>query len=328
MRAVIIREPGGPEVLELRDVPDPPVPPHHVAVRVQRAAVNRADVLQRLGLYPAPPGAPRDIPGLEYQGVIETLGEGVTAHERGDRVFGLVGGGAYAEFVVVHEREAVRIPETLSDEEAAAVPEAFVTAWDALVVRGRAQAGDSVLIHSAGSGVGTAAVQVAKALRCRVIGTSRTPDKLTRASDLGLDVPIVPANGKFADAVRAATGGRGVDVIIELAGGGYLTEDLAAAALRGRIVLVGLTAGPFAELDLRVLLQKRLEVIGTLLRPRGLEERIEAADMLARRVCPLLASRALRPVVERVLPLSEAGKAHELLSSNASFGKLLLEIGA
>jgi putative PIG3 family NAD(P)H quinone oxidoreductase len=328
MRAVVIREPGGPEVLELREVPEPPVPPHHLAVRVQRAAVNRADVLQRLGLYPAPPGAPRDIPGLEYQGIVETLGEGVTAHAKGDRVFGLVGGGAYAQFVVVHEREAVAIPDKLSDELAAAVPEAFVTAWDALVVRGRAQAGDRVLVHAAGSGVGTAAVQIARALGCTVIGTSRTPDKLARAQALGLDVPVVPANGKFADAVRTATGGRGVDVVVELVGGGYLAEDIACAAPRGRIVVVGLTAGAFTELDLRGLLQKRLEIIGTVLRSRPLEEKIEAAQMLAQRICPLLASGALRPVVERVLPLAEAGKAHELMSSDASFGKILLDIGA
>lgn len=326
MRAIVIREPGGPDVLELREVPDPPVPPHHVAVRVQRAAVNRADVLQRLGFYPAPSGVPRDIPGLEYQGIVETVGEGVSTHQQGDRVFGLVGGGAYAQFVVVHEREAVRIPDALSDEQAAAVPEAFVTAWDALVVRGRAQAGDRVLVHAAGSGVGTAAVQIAKALGCTVIGTSRTADKLARAQELGLDVPVVPANGKFADAVRSATGGRGVDVVIELVGGGYLGEDTAACATRGRIVVVGLTAGASTDLDLRVLLQKRLEIIGTVLRSRPLEEKIEAAQMLAQRICPLFASGKLRAVVDGALPLAEAGKAHERMSSDASFGKILLEV--
>jgi putative PIG3 family NAD(P)H quinone oxidoreductase len=324
MRAIVIARPGGPEVLELRELPDPAPPFGHVRVRVRLAGVNRADLLQRAGFYPAPPGVPADIPGLEYVGTVDALGEGVTRLAVGDRVFGLVAGGAYAEALVVHEREAVRAPDALSDEQAAAVPEAFVTAYDALVVRGRLAPGERVLVHAAGSGVGTAAVQLAHALGCHVVGTSRTQDKLDRCRALGLDAGVVPERGAFAEAVLAATGGAGADVVLDLVGGAYARDDLRAAAPRGRIVLVGLTAGASAELDLRLLLSKRLELVGTVLRSRPLEEKIEAAHLLERHLVPWLAAGALRPIVDRVLPLAEAGAAHAHVAGNATFGKVLL----
>ncbi len=327
MRAIVIRAPGGPDVLELRDVPDPEIPYGHVRVRVRYAGVNRADLLQRAGFYPAPAGAPRDIPGLEYAGTVDAVGPGATRFAAGDRVFGLVAGGAYAEKVVAHEREVAPAPEGLDDRDAAAAPEAFVTAYDALVVRGRLAPGERVLVHAAGSGVGTAAVQVARALGCFVVGTSRTRDKLDRCKDLGMHAAVVPEKGAFAKQVLDATGGRGVDVVIDLVGGDYTRESVAACASQGRIVLVGLTGGASAEIPLGELLRKRLTLVGTVLRSRPLEEKIEAARLLERTLVPWLAERRVRSIVERVFPLAEAGAAHAYLAGNTSFGKVLLDVG-
>ena len=291
MKAIVIREPGGPDVLEVREVPDPEVPHGHVRVRVAFAGVNRADLLQRAGFYPAPPGAPSDIPGLEYAGVVDALGPGATRFAVGDRVFGLVAGGAYAEQVIAHEREVAPVPVGLSDPEAAASPEAFVTAYDALLVRGRLQPGERVLVHAAGSGVGTAAIQVARALGCFVVGTSRTADKLERCRALGMSAGVVPVKGAFAREVADLTGGHGVDVVIDLVGGDYTRESVVAAATLGRVVLVGLTGGASATLPLGEVLRKRLTVVGTVLRARPLEEKIEAARLRCREEPPPLARR-------------------------------------
>jgi putative PIG3 family NAD(P)H quinone oxidoreductase len=326
MRVVVVSKPGGPEVLELRQVPVPEPPPEHVRVRVKFAGVNRVDLLQRQGLYPAPPGAPADVPGLEYAGFVDAIGDGVTQFVVGDRVFGLVGGGAYGEFVVVHEREAVGVPESISDEEAAAVPEAFVTAYDALVVRGRLQPGERVLVNAAGSGVGTAGVQLAHALGCTVIGTSRKKEKLDRARELGLDIAIVPDGSAFADRILAETNGAGADVVLELVGGAYFEEDFRVCATRGRIVVVGVTAGASSEINLGLLLRKRLEIVGTSLRSRPIEEKIEAARMLERPIVTWLVRGVVRPVIDRVFSLGEAGAAHERVASDETFGKVLLAI--
>jgi NADPH2:quinone reductase len=338
MRAVTIRAPGGPEVLELREVPEPRVPAFHVGVRVRAVGVNRADLLQRAGHYPAPAGVPADVPGLELVGEIDELGEGATARALGERVYGLVAGGAYAERVVMHEREAVPVPEGLGDVEAAAVPEAFVTALDALTKRARLAVGEQVLVHAAGSGVGTAAVQLAKLLGAgRVVGTSRTADKLARARALGLDVAIVareagPERGsggggargvRFADEVRAEVGG--VDVVLDLVGGPYVRESIAAARAGARLVLVGLVGGAQGELDLRPLLQKRLTLVGTVLRSRPLEERIEAASLLGS-LSTHLARRTLVAVVAATFPLARAGEAHALVAAGGTFGKVVLEL--
>jgi putative PIG3 family NAD(P)H quinone oxidoreductase len=327
MLAVVIRAPGGPEVLEAREVAEPDVPHGHVRIAVRFAGVNRADLLQRAGVYPAPPGVPADIPGLEYAGVVDARGPGATRFAAGDRVFGLVGGGAYAEKVVVHEREVAPIPQDLADDAAGAVPEAFVTAYDALAVRGRLAPGERVLVHAAGSGVGTAAIQVARALGCWTIGTSRTQEKLDRAAALGLGAGIVPAGGRFADAVLRATGGAGVDVIVDLVGGAYVAEDLEACAPRARVVVVGLTAGTRAAIDLGALLSRRIEIIGTVLRSRPLEEKIAAAQLLERPIGTWLAGGAVRPMIDRVFPLREAAAAHEHVASGAPFGKVLLRVG-
>jgi len=326
MKAIIITKPGGPEVLELRDVPTPEPSRGEVAVRVRATAVNRADLLQRMGGYPAPPDAPADIPGLEYAGTVAALGPGVTDWKVGDRVFGLAGGGTYAETVVVHGRTLARIPDALDDTGAASVPEAFITAYDGLVSQAGLASGEQVLISAVGSGVGTAAIQLVRALGATAIGTARTADKLDRARPLGLAHGIASADGKFARAVLDATGGRGVDVVLELVGGGYVAEDLACVAQRGRIVLVGLIAGARAELELHVILRKRLTVIGTVLRARPLEEKIAANQLFARHVVPLLASGAVVPSVDRTFPLAQAAEAHAYVAGNTSFGKVVLTV--
>jgi len=326
MRAIVIREPGGPEVLELRDVPSPVPSRGEVRVRVRATAVNRADLMQRLGMYPAPPDAPRDIPGLELAGEVDAVGDGVTDLAVGDRVFGLVGGGAYAEQVTSHARALAKMPVGMSFTDAAAIPEAFITAYDAMVTQAGLAAGERVLVHAVGSGVGTAAVQIARAIGARSIGTARGRDKLERAKALGLDDGIVPHDGRFADAVMNLTGGVGVDVILELVGGAYVAEDLACVASRGRIALVGIMAGPRVDFDLGILLRKRADIRGTMLRSRPLEEKIAATRAFARHVVPLFERGLLRAVVDRVLPLAKAAEAHAAMAANEGFGKIVLEV--
>jgi putative PIG3 family NAD(P)H quinone oxidoreductase len=328
MRAIVITKPGGPEVLELRDVPTPEPAPGQVRVRIRACAVNRADLLQRMGMYPAPADAPPDIPGLEIAGDVDAVGSGVVELAKGDRVFGVVSGGAYAEAVTVHARTLARIPDALDFVHAAAVPEAFITAYDAMVLQGGLTAGEVVLVHAVGSGVGTAAVQIARAIGARSIGTARGEPKLARARELGMDEGVVPAAGTsgpgFAVKVREATGGRGVDVVLELVGGTYVPESLASLAEKGRLVLVGLLAGTRADVDLGIVLRRRLRVLGTVLRARPLEEKILAAQVLGNRLAPLFASGALRPVIDRILPLEKAGEAHASMAENEGFGKIVL----
>jgi NADPH2:quinone reductase len=328
MRAIVITKPGGPEVLELRDVETPEPAPGQVRVRIRACAVNRADLMQVRGAYPAPADAPQDIPGLELAGEIDAVGVGVTDLAMGDRVFGVVGGGAYAEAVVVHARTLARIPAELDFINAAAVPEAFVTAYDAMVLQAGLAAGDVVLVHAAGSGVGTAAIQIARAIGARSIGTARTAAKLERARELGMSAGIVAttSNGepRFAARVMELTQGRGADVCLELVGGNYVPESLHALAEKGRLVLVGLLAGAAAEIDLGRVLRRRLRMFGTVLRARPLEEKILAAQLLQHRLAPLFASGTLKPVVDRVMPLEKAGEAHSYVAANEGFGKVVL----
>ncbi len=326
MRAIVIREPGGPEVLELREVPTPEPTRGEVRVRVRATAVNRADLLQRMGQYPVPPGWPKDILGMEIAGEVDAVGENVTELAKGDRVFGLIGGGGYAENVVVHARTLAHMPPDMSFADAAAIPEVFITAWDAMVDQAGLSAGETALVHAVGSGVGTAGLQIAKAIGARVIGTARTPQKIERARELGLEHGVVVEGTKFADEVLARTGGAGVDVVLELVGGAYVAQDLVCLALKGRIVVVGTMAGTQAEIALPQLMHKRAVVRGTMLRSRPLEEKILAARALERHLVPLFASGALRPVVDRVFPLARAADAHRLMQKNDTFGKLVLEV--
>lgn len=328
MRAVVISRPGGPEVLELRDVPTPEPGKGEVLVRVRASALNRADLLQREGRYPAPPDVPAEIPGLEFAGEVARLGAGAVEWRVGDRVFGLVAGGAHAEYVVAHERTLAAIPPTLDWLEAAAVPEAFITAHDALVERAAVRPAERVLVHAAGSGVGLAAIQLARALGAVPYGTTRSAAKLERAREYGLEdgVALQSDLEPLAERVRAWTGGRGVDVVLDLVGGAYVAAGVAALALKGRLVLIGTVAGRRADVDLGQILSRRLTVRGTVLRARPLEEKILAARAFAAEVVPLLASKRVRPVIDSVFPLDEIAAAHERLAGNATFGKVVLDV--
>lgn len=323
MRAVVVREPGDAGVLELREVRRPEPDPGQIRVRVRSSGINRADLLQRRGHYPAPPGWPDDIPGLEYAGVVERLGEDVERWEIGDPVMGLVGGGGYAEQVVVHERTAVRLPRGVEPEAGGAIPEAFMTAYDALFVQMGLTAGETLLIHAVGSGVGTAGLQLARAAGVRTIGTSRTPEKVERARQMGLDVGVDSSDG-WLDAVLEATDGRGVDVILGLVGADYLEDNLAVLASQGRLVVVGVPSGTKAEIDLRALMRRRGRIQGTVLRARPLEEKATLARAFESRVVPLFERGALEPVIDRTFEPGDAPEAHRAMEQNLNFGTLLV----
>lgn len=326
MRAVVITEPGSPEVLKIQEVPDPVPGPDDVLVDVKASALNRADTLQRQGGYPAPPGSPDDILGLEFSGVVLDTGAHVTDLAEGDRVFGLLGGGGYASRVVTHSRMAMRIPDELDFVQAAAVPEVFFTAYDALFNHCELAMGESVLIHAAGSGVGTAAVQLAHNTGSIVFGTAGSEDKLQRAAELGMDVGINYRDQDFAQVVRQHTGGAGVNALLDVIGADYWERNLASMALRGRMVLVGTMGGGGVEADLRPLMFKRLRITGTVLRSRPIEEKIAVTNQIKRHVLPLIVSGAIKPVVDTVFPLAEAAEAHRHMESNANFGKIILSV--
>ena len=327
MRAAIITRPGGPEVLEVRDVARPEPGTGEVLVRIRASALNRADLLQREGRYPAPPGWPADIPGMEIAGEVAACGPATSLWKVGDRVFGIVGGGGNAQFIVTHERTLAAIPENLDWREAAAVPEAFITAHDALVTQAEVRPSERVLIHAVGSGVGLAAVQLARAAGALPLGDARTAAKIERARSLGLaDGFVVDDIGALAQRVTERTNGAGVGIVLDLVGGEYLAASIAAAAPKGRIILIGTMGGRDASLPLGVILGKRLTLRGTVLRARPLEEKIIATRAFAAQVVPLLASGAVGPVVDRVFPLDQIGDAHRYLESNATFGKVVVEI--
>jgi NADPH2:quinone reductase len=327
MKAVLFGGKGGPEVISLGDLPDPSPARGEVLVRVRAAALNRADLLQRRGLYPPPPGYREDVPGMELAGEVAAVGAGVTAWKPGDRVMCITAGEAQAELCAVHERTLLRIPEGMSFEDAAALPEAGVTSHDALFTLGGLRPGWTVLIHAVGSGVSTAAVQIAKAAGATVIGTSRTPEKLERARALGLDHGLLVGKEepRFADEVKKLTGRRGCPVILDFVGGPYAAENLAALAPQGRIVVIGTMGGAKPTVDLSLLMRSRGSIVGTVLRPRPLEEKIAASQAFARDVLPLVAQGKVRPVVDAVLPAAAAREAHERMERNESFGKLVLK---
>lgn len=328
MRAVVIKGHGGVENLEVREVARPRAVGDRVLVRVRAAALNRADLLQRRGLYPAPAGAVQDVPGLEFAGEVAECGEEARAWEVGARVFGITAGGAQAEYVSVPESALARVPDNLSWTEAAAVPEAFITAHDALFTQGHLTIGERVMIHAAGSGVGLAALQLARAAGARVLGTARTSAKLERAREFGLDEAITVAGDpqEFADAVRERTNGAGVDLIIDLVGASYLAANLDALATLGRLVLVGTMAGATAQLDFSRVMSKRLTLRGTILRGRSTEEKARAVRLFAAQVVPLLARGGLRPTVDSVFPLADVRAAHARMEANENFGKIVLKV--
>ncbi len=326
MRAVVITEPGGTDVLEVREVPRPEPPQGWVRVRVATSGINRADLLQRRGSYPVPDGYPEDIPGLEFSGVVEAVGKGVADAREGDRVMAIVGGGGCAEAVCVPASSLIPVPENLGLAEAGAVPEVFLTAFDAVRLQEKLARGETLLVHAVGSGVGTAALQMARAWGVRVIGTSRTPEKLERAAGLGLEEAVLGgADRDWAAEVLERTDGRGVDVILDLVGGAYLAGNQRVLAERGRHIVVGVPSGPKAEVDLRALMGARGSIRGTVLRARPEEEKAALARAFEEEVLPLLATGEVRPVVDRVFPPEEVGKAHDYMAENRTFGKVLLE---
>lgn len=328
MRAIRIREPGGPEVLEAVERPDPEPVGREVRVRVRAAALNRADLLQRRGAYPAPPGAPADIPGLECAGEVEAVGPGVVDLRPGARVMGLLPGGGYAEKACLPEEMALPIPAGMTWEEAAGVPEVFLTAYDALFHRGGLEAGEALLVHAAGGGVGSAAIQLGRVAGAwRIFGTA-SAEKLRGLDERGLgpDVAVDYEARSFREAVAEGTDGRGVDVILETVGAPYWEDDLASLATLGRLVLVGLLGGAEVRVDLRTLMTRRATVVGTVLRSRPLAEKIALSRQFRTRMLPLFEAGRLRPLIDRAFPLDRAADAHRYMEENRNLGKIVLTV--
>jgi NADPH2:quinone reductase len=324
MRAIIITRPGGPEVLEIQDVEMPEPAGDQVRVRVRASGINRADLLQRAGGYPAPPGSPSNVPGLEFAGEVDAVGPLARMWKPGQRVMGLAGGGAQAEYILAHEGLLVEIPQNLDFVQAAGVPEVFMTAHDALFTQAGLQIGERVLIHAVGSGVGTAAIQLAHAAGATTFGTSRTPHKLELARTLGLDVGLSDQN--FASEVIRLTRGEGVHVVIDFIGAPYMEQNLQALAMWGRMVFLATMGGVQANVNLGLLMGKRISMRGVTLRTRTLEEKLAVTRRFATSVLPLLASGRVKPIIEQVYPLREIGEAHRVMGENRNFGKLVVRV--
>ena len=324
MRAAIITRSGGPEVLEIQDVEKPEPSGEQVRVRVCASGINRADLLQRAGGYPAPPGSPANIPGLEFAGEVDAVGPLVTMWKPDQRVMGLAGGGAQAEYILSHEGLLVEIPRNLDFVQAAGVPEVFMTAHDALFTQAGLQMGERVLIHAVGSGVGTAAIQLAHAAGASTFGTSRTPDKLRHAEELGMDTGLSDQN--FASEVNSLTKGEGVHVVIDFLGATYMEQNLQALAMWGRLVFLATMGGVSAQVNIGMLMGKRISMRGVTMRTRTLEEKLAVTRRFATSVVPLLASGIVKPVIDTVFPLEEIGEAHRVMGENKNFGKLVVRV--
>lgn len=325
MTAIGFDTPGGPEVLKAQQRPVPQPGPGQILVHVAVAGVNRPDVLQRMGGYAPPPGA-SDIPGLEIAGRIIALGEGVSRYESGDQVCALVAGGGYAEYAVVHEDNALPIPAGLSLEEAGAIPETYFTVWTNVFQRGGLKKGESFLVHGGTSGIGTTAIQLAKAFGATVLATAGSDEKCAACRELGADHAINYRSEDFVAAAKAATGGRGVNLILDMVGGDYINRNYDAAAESGRIVQIAFLNGPKAEVNFSRLMMKRLTHTGSTLRPRTIAEKAGIARELEEKVWPLLTEGRCKPVIHARFPLAQAAEAHALMESNAHIGKIVLTI--
>lgn len=324
-RVVIAPEPGGPEALVFVDRPAPQPGPGDLLVRVRATAVNRADVLQRRGFYPPPNGA-TDVLGLELAGEVTAVGAGVAGWSPGDTVCAVVAGGGYGEEALVPAAVALPLPPGMDTVSAAAVPEVFTTAFDNLVNRGRLRAGETLLVHGGAGGVGTAAIQLAKRLGCTVYATAGSAEKLSACVDLGADAAIHYREEDFVERVRRLTGGRGVDVVLDVMGASYLPRNVDALAVEGRLVVIGLQGGLMGELNLGLVLAKRLTVLGSTLRARSVEQRAPLTPQLVQEVWPGFADGSLRPVIDRILPLDSVREAHELMEAGALIGKVVLRV--
>jgi len=324
MRAVVLDSYGGPEVLQLADLPDPIPGPEEVVVEVVATALNRADLLQRRGFYPGPP-MPREIPGMELSGRVVGRGDRAGSWAVGDAVMGIVGGGAYAERIAVHERQLMVVPRSVALADAAAIPEVFITAWDAMVVQGGLTSGRTALVHAGGSGVGTAAIQIAKAIGAQVIVTA-SGGKTQACLDLGADAAVDYAASDFVAAAKALTGGAGVDVVVDVIGGDYVDRNIAALRVGGRIVQVGVMGGGVTSVNIGMLLPKRASLIGTVLRARPLEEKIAITQRFAAEMLPLFDGGSLRPVIDCRFPLASIAAGHERMEQNANIGKIVIDV--
>ena len=323
MTVIAIRAPGGPEMLvpEQRAVPQPGE--REVLVKVAAAGVNRPDVMQRQGLYPPPKGA-TDIPGLEIAGEVAALGAGVQRWKLGDKVMALVVGGGYAEYCLAHESHALPVPAGLTLVEAAAIPETTFTVWHNVFERGRLQRGETLLVHGGSSGIGTTAIQLAKAFGARVITTAGSAEKCDACRRLGADVAINYKQDDFVAATKAATNGKGADVVLDMVGGDYIERNYEAAAVEGRIVQIAFQGGPKATVDFRRIMLKRLTHTGSTLRARSIEDKAAIARAVEAHALPLVAAGKVKPVIDSTFPLSEAAAAHSRLEAGAHIGKIVL----
>lgn len=325
MRAVVLRSRGGPEVLAFEDVPDPVPGPDEVRVRIRATALNRADILQRMGGYADPrPGLTHEIPGLEFSGVVESIGSRVSMWKPGDRVMAIDAGGAHAEKICTHERQLLRVPESIDLGDAAAIPEVFLTAWDALVLQGGLTSGRWALVHAGASGVGTASIQIAKAIGARIAVTC-SKGKIDACRALGADLVVERSPNAWLDEVQRAVPD-GFDVVLDVVGGEEVERNLRVVATRGAIIQVGLMGGATTEVNVGLLLMKRIRWVGTTLRARPLEEKIDVTRRFAREILPLFADGTLRPIIHTRLPFAEISRGHSIMESNANAGKIVIDI--
>ena len=327
MRAIVLRSHGGPEVLTFAEIATPKPQSDEILVRVRATALNRADLLQRMGFYPNPFPTEFEVPGMEFAGAVLAVGERVRQWKVGDEVMGIVSGGAYAEQLVVHERQAMRIPLGVSIADAAAIPEVFITAWDALIVQGGLTSGRWALVHAAASGVGTAAIQICKAIGASVIATCST-SKVAACAALGADVVVDYKSADFVEAASQATSGRGVDVVLDVIGGEYLDRNVAVLAVKGHIVQVGVMGGGKISFNLGALMPKRGKISGTVLRARPLEEKIAITQRFIAEMLPLFDSGVLKPVIDRRFSFDQIAEAHTYMESNANVGKIVIDVGS
>ena len=330
MKAVVLNGYGDLDVLQLVEVVAPVPGPEEVLVDIVATALNRADLLQRMGLYPSPPLAgftppAPEIPGMEFSGRVAALGERVTTWAIGDAVMGIVGGGSYAEQLVIHEHQLMRVPKGVSVEDAAAIPEVWITVFDALVVQGGLTSGRIALVHAGASGVGTAAIQICKAIGARVIVTA-SAGKLEACRELGADLAIDYTSQDFVAECAAFTNGAGVDVVLDVIGGDYVNKNIAAVRVGGRIIQVGTMGSGRTEVNIGMMLPKRASLIGTVLRARPLAEKIEITQRFAAELLPLFDSGVVKPVIDSRYALSAIADAHAYMQTNANVGKILIDV--
>ena len=325
MRAVVLRSHGGPDVLQFEDVASPIIGEQDILVTVAATALNRADLLQRMGFYPNPFPSGPEIPGLEFAGTVAAIGEKVTAWSIGDRVMGITSGGAYAEQLSIHERQAMAVPSGVSLHDAAGIPEVFITAWDALVVQGGLTSGRWAMVHAGASGVGTAAIQICKAIGARIVVTC-SGGKVEACRTLGADVAVDYGTQDFVAEVAAATGGAGVDVILDVIGGDYVERNIACLAVKGHIIQVGVMAGKPVPFNVGLLLGKRASITGTVLRARPLEEKIAISQRFASEMLPLFSTGQLKPVIDSVYAFADIASAHEYMATNGNVGKIVITV--